>query len=236
MDNSTRLKPLLASRKVVPAEYTFRAAFATGYAHLQRQRPPSPADVRDLFGDDDNVTPLLLQRATTLPATTSTSGWASELAAGSLADVIVGLGPVSAAASLISLGTSVAFPPGVATVGVPGVALTNFDGGAFVAEGAPIPARQFGITGTNLTLRKLACLVEITEELFLYSQFEPIVRSLITKALGLTLDAKLFSAAADDGITPGGLLQGNTAIGATDAVRGRDTSPGRRYSVIEGPH
>jgi hypothetical protein len=199
MDSSTRLKPLLAQRKLPPSTFCFRAAFTTAYAHLQRQRPPTPGDVRDLFGDDDTVTSLLIPKAATTPNTTTTAG--AELAAGSLADVLVGIGPVSAAASLINLGTLVNFPEGVATVGVPSASLTAFDGGAFVAEGFPIPARQYTITGLNLTLRKLACIVEMTEELAMYSNFEPIVRSLISKALGLKLDQAMFGTQADDGST-----------------------------------
>jgi hypothetical protein len=215
MDSPTRLRPLLAQHKVPPATFTFRAAFATAHAHVTRDRPPTPADVRDLFGDDDVVTPLLIQKSTTLPATTQASGWAAELAAGSILDLLVGIAPASAAARLFTLSTPVIFPEGIATVGVPGVTLTSFSGGGFVKEADPIPTRQYLIEGSNLTLRKVACIVELTEELAMYSNFEPIVRQLITRGLGLTLDSKLFGAQADDGNTPGGLLNGNTAITAT---------------------
>jgi hypothetical protein len=138
-----------------------------------------------LFGAEDEVTGLVL-KASTVSATTTTSGWAAELAAASVADVVVGLGPISAAAALIGLTTHVDFPPGVAYVTVPGQVMTAFDGGAFVAEGAPIPARKFNIDqGATLALRKAACIVEITRELATYSGFEPVVRQMIGKAIGL---------------------------------------------------
>jgi hypothetical protein len=82
-----------------------------------------------------------------------------------------------------------------------------------VPEGGSIPNRQLTFTG-GLTLvpRKLAVLVSFTREMSESSAIEQISRAMISEAIGLALDAQMFSATAGDVTKPAGLLVGATPI------------------------
>src|SRR4051812_41665227 len=87
-------------------DHLVRAAAAHVRHEALRGRYKSAEDAaRQMFGRDE-VTDIVL-RAATSPATIGTSGWASQLAQSAVADFVVGLAPVSAAAELISRGLRV---------------------------------------------------------------------------------------------------------------------------------
>jgi hypothetical protein len=133
--------------------------------------------------------------------------------------MIAAVASLSAGADVITRGTIVPFD-GFGSIRVPGraFAANNADAGQWVAEGAPIPNRQLSFTsGVTLTPRKLAVLVTFSREMAEASAIEAISRAMISEAVGLALDAQLFSATAGDATKPGGLLVGVTPIGATGA-------------------
>jgi hypothetical protein len=195
-----------------PRDHFYRLAFAHAYSHAHGAGRPDVDVIEQLYPGDEPTQILL--RAATAPATLTTSGWASDLATTALSDAIVGLAPISAAAALFDYGLHVDFPRGVGMVAIPGQNMVAADAGKFVAEGSPIPVRQYNVEGTALGLRKLASIVVYSRELAIHSQFEPIVRQMVGQALGLSLDAYLFSTNADDGIQPFGLLNGATSVTA----------------------
>src|SRR5262245_22540424 len=82
-----------------PRDVVHRAMAAHFLAYTYNRNP-------DEFVGDDLPAQLLL-RAASAPATTSTTGWAAELAATAVADVISALAPASAAAALIQRGMRV---------------------------------------------------------------------------------------------------------------------------------
>src|SRR5262245_55961775 len=102
-------------RKARPSVYFFRACASHVRAHFTRPTPEAAA--RDLFGRDV-VTDVVL-RAASAPATTTTSGWASQLAASTIDDTIAAVASLSAGADVIARGTRVNFD-GFASIKIPG--------------------------------------------------------------------------------------------------------------------
>jgi len=143
-------------------------------------------------------------------------GWANELAATSVIDMLLAIGPAYASSALIPLAANVEFPPGVALVTVPDVLVAAADAGAFVAEGAPIPVRKFSVSNfPTLNLRKMAVINAFTRETYERTRIPSFVPQVIQQAIGLLLDAKIFGNQSDDTITPAGLLNGLSTEGAT---------------------
>jgi hypothetical protein len=125
----------------IPIDRTLIRAMTSAVVAEARQRPPSHASViaRETW-ERDRVTPALLTRAVA-PADTTTSGWASQLAAKAVAAFISSLAPQSAA-RLIEAGVTVSFD-GIATVTLPWA--TSNPEPTFVAEGGAIPVNQAAI-------------------------------------------------------------------------------------------
>src|ERR1700745_536912 len=67
----------------------------------------------------------------------------------------------------------------------------------------------------------MACTPPSPNERGPTTNIEAVVRSMLSEASAIELDRVLFGAQADDGVTPGGLLNGVTAIISTAA--GGDT-------------
>src|SRR5215207_7741890 len=96
--NPIPLKPDYSGRSR-PAIHLTRAAFAHAKGLLEGQ---SPGDVCKNLWPGDDVT-ATVTRGTTTPATTATSGWASQLAQTSVTgDFVASLAPLSAAAQVFA--------------------------------------------------------------------------------------------------------------------------------------
>ena len=204
-----------------PADYLYRAASACVHAHTTHSTPERAA--RELFGSDPVVAEIL--KAASSGATTSGSGWADVLARAAIDDTIAAAASLSAGADLIARATRVSFD-NFGSIKIPGraFAANNADAGLWVQEDAPLPNRALSFTsGVTLAPRKLAVLLTFTREMAEASAIEKISRAMISEAVGLALDAQLFSATAGDGSKPGGLLNGVTPIGAT-AITGNVTA------------
>jgi hypothetical protein len=127
------------------------------------------------------------------PATTTTSGWASQLAGSAVADFLGSLAPISAAATAFRSAMKVDLT-GVATVTIPS-AFPTVSQVRWVAESNPIPV----ISGSTVgPARKLAVLTVFTSELVLHSaqNAETVVRTMLSEAAALALDSALFDNAA----------------------------------------
>jgi hypothetical protein len=199
-----------------PATYLFRIAAAHVHACVRNSTPESAA--RALF--DDTATNLVL-RAASAPATTTTTGWAAELARLSITDTVAAIASLSAAADVINRGTMVGFN-GFASIRIPGRIFTaNYaDAGQWVAEGSPIPVRQLNFTsGVTLQPHKVAVIIPFSREMAEASAIEQMSRSMVSEAVGLALDAAMFSNFAGDATRPPGLLA-NANIDSIAAIAG----------------
>jgi hypothetical protein len=195
-----------------PCDVLFRACTAAFVASVNKR------SALDLTRDDLPVNTLL--RAASNPATLGTSSLAGALAATAVDDTIVGLAGPSAAAELIRRGLRVDLS-GHAAVQVPGRIVDPADAGAFVAEGAPIPAAMLPIdAGPLLAPFKFAVIASFTNDLAEHSNAERVVRQILSEAATLRLDAELFSVTAASTSRPAGLLNGVVALAAASAGDG----------------
>jgi hypothetical protein len=185
-------------------------AHASGPMHL-RATAQDVMNVLERVYEDDDVAPMLF-RAATVPATTTTAGWADSLANASFADFIGLMGPAFAGSALLSRCLQLNFGPS-ANVIVPSL-VTSASNTSFVAQGAPIPVRQMtGSAPTLLQPHKFATIVAFTREIVSYStpSIEALVRAALTESVGLALDTALFGAAAGSDIVVAGLRNGIAA-------------------------
>jgi HK97 family phage major capsid protein len=204
-------------RKARASTYLYRAAASYLRTHLKGGSAERVA--KDLF--DDPVTPIVV-RAATGQATTGSPSWASALAQQVVDDSIMAIASLSAAAGLIQRGMKIDFARR-ASIRVPGRILDATDAGQWVGEGKPIVVRSQRMTsGPTLTPHKLVVITSYTHEMTEQSSIEAISRALIQEASALALDKALFGTQADDGITPGGILNGVTPL--TAATGGGETA------------
>jgi HK97 family phage major capsid protein len=188
---------------------------ATAYLRSQLGKTSLERAARQLFNSDDA---LLVTRAAVSPATTTTTGWAAELAGQMVWDVLQSITSLSAAASLIGEGQRVSLD-GITTLKVPGRQVNPAAPGAtWIAEGLPSPVRvQAVFAGPTLTPHKLLSISTFTGEQARSSNIEQFVRAALSESLALALDLKMFSADAATAAAPAGLLNGVTPIAATPA-------------------
>jgi hypothetical protein len=196
-----------------PRDVIDRALAAHFLSRVNGQR-----SVADCIRDDPPV--QLLLRSASAPATSSTTGWAAELAATAVADIIASIAPVSAAAALIGLGLQVPFDRDAA-VRVPGRVALAADAGGWTGEGLPLRVRRMDLSGPTLAPCQLGVIVVFSNELADHSlrSVQRVASELLNEAAALLLDSNLFgNAAASAGVSPAGLLNG--VVGITAASGG----------------
>ncbi len=199
--------------KIRPGDSFVRAATAI-FLNAADQNHSGPAEFLKRLWPDDAVAPIILRSATT-PASMTTSGWASPLAATSVADFLGSLGPIAAGSTLLNRSLKLIFN-GSGAIVVP-VVVSAATGASFVQEGAPIPVRQHITAGATLNPRNLKVISAFTRELSQHStpNVESLVRAIISQDVGLALDAALFGTAAADATAPAGIRNGVAALTAS---------------------
>jgi Phage capsid family len=205
-------EPLPFRKTVAPDPPTMsslvRAVIAQAHATLDRS--VRAADYATTTWPNDASVPLVL-RASVAPTLMANATALSPI----VQHFVEALGPLSASGALANEGISLSsFGRGLVSVPsfAPGEA-------SFVAEGAPIPAKQFVSTGPTLSPYKLATIVTLSAELLEHSDAETLVRTALIESVALGLDRVLFSAsAAVAGQQPAGLLNG--IAGLTPTVAG----------------
>jgi hypothetical protein len=208
-------------QRIRPAQYLYRAGAAHVRSHVTRSAPEAAA--RSLFGKDV-VTDVVLKAAST-QATIGIPSWAGALGQAAVDDSVMAIATTSAAAGLIQRGMKIDFAER-ASIRLPGRILDATDAGQWVGEGRPIVMRTQRITsGPTLTPHKLCVITSFTREMAEHSAIEAVSQALIQEASALALDKALFGTQADDGITPGGILNGvapqtPTAGGGMNAFTG----------------
>jgi HK97 family phage major capsid protein/HK97 family phage prohead protease len=207
-------------RKETPAEeHLLRHFAATAVGYIRRQ--PVEAALAELYGSygDYEATRGVVEwrtRAATAPATTTTAGWAAELAVtgqGAFVDLIMAgsiYQPVSSRGFSVTLGR-------YGQISMPTRATTPTIAGSFVAEGAPIPVRQAAFTTVTIGLKKMAVITSYTRELAEHStpEIEALLRRLIVDDTGVAVDSVFIDANAVSAIRPAGIRNGVAAITAT---------------------
>ena len=207
-------------RKETPAEdHILRHFAATTIAYVKRQ--PVDVALAELYGShgDYEVTKGVFEwrmRAATAPATTTTAGWAAELAVTGQGEwfnaVMAGsiFQPVAARGMNITLGR-------YNQISMPTRAATPTIAGSFVAEGAPIPVRQAAFTPVTIGLKKMAVITSYTREIAEHStpEIETILRQLIMDDTGVAVDTVFIDNVAVSSIRPAGIRNGVSGLTPT---------------------
>jgi HK97 family phage major capsid protein/HK97 family phage prohead protease len=207
----------MPAQKIEPKQYAYRAATVQLLSHIQRRNPD---DVRyERYGDDEvtkAVVDSLVVRAASAPATTTTSGWASQLVQTVNADFMQDLMPASVYPSLSARGLRLNFGRN-GVISIPSRSATPTIAGSFVGEGSPIPVRQGAFTSTTLTPKKLAVISTFTREIAQHSTpaIEGLIRNAIQEDTSVAVDSVLLDATAASSVRPAGLRNGVTVTTAT---------------------
>jgi hypothetical protein len=197
-----KLDPDLAIEAVVVS--LSRAGVALGRSAFEPAvRPPEQA--KRAFGSDRGVE--LILRAASTPASTTTVGWASELAHVT-SFFLASLAPVSAGVELLGRGIQLRFA-GDGSISLPTIAVGS--GATFIGQGKPIPVVSFPTAaGVKLEPHKLALITTLSRETVESSNAEAILRATLAESAALGLDAALLSTNAATADAPPGLLNGVT--------------------------
>lgn len=202
--------PLPQDISATLARSVSRAATATVLREIGWPNNGSAEDILRKAWPGDGRALAILQRAATAPATTTTAGWAAELAVIGTVDAFFQNLQQSAAARLFAACLRLPLD-GYGSIKVPFAAATPSLSPSFVQEGAPIPVRQAAINATvSLASRKMAVLTALTNDLADHSTpvAEVIIRQVLTANAAVALDQAFFSAAAGDATRPPGILNG----------------------------
>jgi hypothetical protein len=198
--------------------YLELAAWAATKAAIGGMGTHDPvATARVLGGDAGEVAALLLQRSAITGATTSVSGWASQLATTGVSDFLTGLVPQSAMATVIGRGTVI--PLGeFASLSLP-YRLPVATGG-WVGEAQPIPAAILTLSSATLSPRKAGVIITFTRELASYAGAEAIFTAMLRSAAAATIDGLYLSTTAASADACAGLLNGVSATVSSGTALG----------------
>lgn len=199
-----------------PGDLMIRALVSRVQGRIQQR---DPADVMaERYGDHRETREVLnvVCRAATAPATTTTSGWASQLVNTVYLDFVDTLMPMSVYPGLSARGGRFTFGR-AGVVSIPSRASTPTIAGSFVGEGAPIPVRQGAVASITLTPKKMAVISTFTREIAEHStpSIEALIREMIQDDTTVALDTVLLDATAASAIRPAGLRNGVTVTTAT---------------------
>lgn len=208
------------AEKIQPADRVMRSLVAMVAGHASRK--PAQQVLIERYGHDgktDEGTRIVfdtLTRAATAPATTTTSGWASQLVETSIQGFMDLLLPASVYPGLSSRGLRLSFGRS-GVISVPTRASTPTIAGSFVLEGSPIPVRQGAFSATTYTPKKMAVISTWTREIGEHSTpaIEGLIRNAIQEDTSVALDTVLLDATAASTTRPAGLRNGVTVTTAT---------------------
>lgn len=147
-------------------------------------------------------------------ATTTTSGWASQLVETATAEFLALLPPSSVYPVLRSMGTSLTFGPNSGAIKIPFSSSTTALAGGFVLEGDPIPVGRMTLDSVSLTPHKFGIIVPMTKEVMRYTNpaLEAIVRSELLARTAIKLDSLLIDTTAGSATRPAGLRYGVSPV------------------------
>jgi hypothetical protein len=167
--------------------------------------------VAELWPSDRELAAVV--KAASNPAMIAVPGWAMELSHKVTADIVQALGAASSGAQVLGRSLLLMWD-GAGAIGVPGFVASAANGG-FVADGDPIPVRQFPDSSQTLLPHKLASIAVLTREMIDSSNAEAIVGDTLIRSAGLALDAVLFGNTAATAAAPAGIRNGINALAAS---------------------
>jgi HK97 family phage major capsid protein len=146
-------------------------------------------------------------------ATTTTSGWASQLINTATAELLDLLSPFSVYPGLSAAGIKVTFNNSQGAITIPSVSTDAALAGGFVLEGDPIPVGRFTTTSISLVPHKFGIITTMSKEAAKYTTpaLESVLRRSILRRTAITLDGLLLDATAGSTTRPAGLLNGVSA-------------------------
>ena len=215
--------------KIDAIDYVGKALTIKLLAHLHRKDPDAMR--LKTYGDREDIRVAfdvvdMIGKTATAPATTTTSGWASQLVESINVDFMPTLTAAAVYPSLSRFGLRLDFGR-AGTINIPSRVSTPTIAGSFVAEGSPIPVRQGAFASTSLTPKKLAVISTFTREIAQHSTpaIEGLIRDAIQEDTSVALDTILLDATAATSIRPAGIRNGvsvttATAGGGYDALVG----------------
>lgn len=207
------LKPDYSGR-VSAGDHLIRGILGAARNLVENRGEGAAAIVERDFPDGVRGTLALLNRATTVPATTTTAGWAAELATEAITDLVILSGGLSAFGDIARLKSPLLnFRTGnsIALTTLTPVS-TNI---GFVPQAGSIPIRSMLFGGPTITPKKMAVGLALTRETTVGSNAEQLVKQALVETLGLAIDSKFFDAVAGDAIRSAGILNGVVATVAT---------------------
>jgi hypothetical protein len=157
----------------------------------------------------------LVQRAAVAPAQTTVSGWASELVASPVGQLLLWIRKQSAYAAIAARTQAFEIENEVMPrLVVGGEIVANF-----VAEGLPAGVAKSTLTPLTLAPRKIVGIATLTEEL-LYSgtNVAAVLQQLLSNGVATALDTAFFGTAALSAAAPAGILNGISPLVASVAT------------------
>jgi HK97 family phage major capsid protein len=212
----------VAAKKVRPMDYLFKALAVDIKHYGEGRKRPILEVLKEHYGDNDmgeavrTVMGRLVTKAATIPADTTTSGWADSLVQTVIGDFIDSLLPYSVYPALSAKGGSFTFGRN-GTISLPARNTATNVAGAFVAQGAPIPVKQGAFTAITLTPKKMGVITTMTREITEHSTpaIEAILRQAIQEDTAVAIDTVLLDANAATTTRPAGLKNGQAKVAAS---------------------
>lgn len=214
----------VAAKKVTPVDYLFKALAVDLKSFGEGRKRPILDVLKDEYGDGEmgstvrTIMARMVTKAASIPADTTTSGWADTLVQTVIGDFIQSLMPHSIYPGLAAKGSSFTYGRN-GVVSLPARNTTATVAGAFVAQGAPIPVRQGAFTPITLTPKKMGVITTLTREITEHStpSIEAIIRQAILEDTGVAIDTILLDANAATVIRPAGIKIGSTQTASVTA-------------------
>jgi HK97 family phage major capsid protein len=196
------------AQKIKPVDYMWRALTVAVKTLHDRKKRPAVDILTENYGEDEGTKIMhdVITRAATVPADTTTSGWASQLVQTSLGEFFASLTPNSVYPALASRGGSFTFGRN-GVINLPTRAASPTIAGAFVAQLAPIPVRQGAFTSVQLLPKKMGVITTFSREISEHSTpaIEGLLRQAIVDDTSVAIDTILLDATAADTTRPAGL-------------------------------
>jgi HK97 family phage prohead protease len=198
--------------EVKASDLIVRSAVCHLLAHITKQ--PVERIVEERYPGHEAT--AVVTKADIAVATTTTSGWASQLVQTAMAEFLSLLPPTSLYPALRSMGIGLTFGPNSGAIKIPFSSSTDALAGGFVLEGDPIPVGRMTLDSTTLTPHKFGIIVPMTKEVMRYTNpaLEAVVRSELLNRTSIRLDTLLIDTTAGSTTRPAGLRYGVSAAGS----------------------
>ncbi len=207
-------KPVVTAVKTVRAkgDLVTKMFVSVAKAHVDGTSIVEAAE--KTYGSDKEVVKFV--KGATIPADTTTTGWAAELVEAGYGEFLNLLYPETIYGRV---GADMLYFGKYGSLIIPSWKSADKLAGSFVAEGAPIPVKQGEFQSKTLTPKKMGVITTFTREILTKSTpaIEQLVRTAIINDTANAIDNAFMDNAAGSAIRPAG-LQNAVATGAANIV------------------